>query len=425
LNRNLIGWGSTTGNILNHGYFIDPLAMLWVDWYPTFINFLRAIPGRNGIPLSYICRKVPTTIQPTYTDFIDEYIDRAPLNGAAYTTDTAEVYTYLVKFISDNDTAEAKVSTHSASRDGRLAYISLQEHYEGVGVHAIDVTKADRYLDNLYYNGEKRPHMWWERFELLLNETFTIYNKREGRIVHSEDMKLRILCRKVTADFLQVAKSAIQLQLAQVPLNITYDDALTTFRNAVNAKFPPEIAAANSRNRSRRIHELNRRGGGRSSFRGGRGGRGRFQRGGGRHSGRGGRSQLGRHGRRDARMIRCTDGSEMEVHPAYQFTDQEWNLLPEAERTCIIDERNAYKRKRQGNDDRSLISEITTDHNNNPRQEDLRTIAESVQNINQRISSMTSNNDRRDNSTNENLPSPSIMGGRNEQSSLRGSRNRM
>ena len=268
----------------------------WVDWHTTFINFLRVIPGRNGIPLSYICRKVPTVIQPHYADFIDEYIDRAPLTGTAYTTDSAEVYTYLVKFISKNDTSEAKVSMHSSSRDGRLAYIALQEHYEGVGVHAIDVTKADRYLDSLYYNGEKRPHMWWERFELLLNETFTIYNKREGRVVHSEDMKLRILCRKVTADFLQVAKSAIQLQLAQVPLTITYDDALTTFRNAVNAKFPPEIAAANSRNRSRRINEVSRRGGGRSSHRGGRGGRGRFQRGGHRQSGRGGRSQLGRRG---------------------------------------------------------------------------------------------------------------------------------
>ena len=24
----------------------------WIKWYPTFINFLCDIPGRNGIPLS-------------------------------------------------------------------------------------------------------------------------------------------------------------------------------------------------------------------------------------------------------------------------------------------------------------------------------------------------------------------------------------
>ena len=30
--------------------FTDKLK--WIEWYPTFINFLHAIPGRNGIPLS-------------------------------------------------------------------------------------------------------------------------------------------------------------------------------------------------------------------------------------------------------------------------------------------------------------------------------------------------------------------------------------
>ena len=122
-------------------------------------------------------------------------------------------------------------------------------------------------------------------------------------------------------------------------------------------------------------------------------------------------------------MVRCTDGSEMEVHPAYQFNDQEWNLLPEAERNRIIDERAAYKRRRQGTDDRSLISEITTDRNTS-RTYDLRSIAESVQSLNQRISSLTSNSGTQQERSNDGPP-PSIMGGRNERSSLRGSRNRM
>ena len=30
----------------------------WIEWYPTFINLLRAIPGKNRIPLSYIYRPV-------------------------------------------------------------------------------------------------------------------------------------------------------------------------------------------------------------------------------------------------------------------------------------------------------------------------------------------------------------------------------
>ena len=69
-------------------HFTDKLK--WIHWYPTFINFPRAIPGRNGIPLSYICMQertiVPTTV---YGDFIDEYVDKAPLTGQAYFTDAA------------------------------------------------------------------------------------------------------------------------------------------------------------------------------------------------------------------------------------------------------------------------------------------------------------------------------------------------
>ena len=63
--------------------FMDKLK--WIEWYPTFINFLRAIPVRNGIPLSYICRPtsaiVPTT---SYGDFIDEYVDKSSLTKKSY-----------------------------------------------------------------------------------------------------------------------------------------------------------------------------------------------------------------------------------------------------------------------------------------------------------------------------------------------------
>ena len=29
----------------------------WTDWEPVFHNFLRAIPGRTGVPLSYVIRE--------------------------------------------------------------------------------------------------------------------------------------------------------------------------------------------------------------------------------------------------------------------------------------------------------------------------------------------------------------------------------
>jgi hypothetical protein len=42
-----------------------------------------------------------------------------------------------------------------------------------------------------------------------LTSAFTIFNKREGRIVHSDEMKLRMLLHKVQADFSYTSKQAL------------------------------------------------------------------------------------------------------------------------------------------------------------------------------------------------------------------------
>ena len=51
----------------------------WMDWKPTFMNYLKHIPGRRGVPLSYVIRS------PGYTavegDMLDEYIENALHSG--------------------------------------------------------------------------------------------------------------------------------------------------------------------------------------------------------------------------------------------------------------------------------------------------------------------------------------------------------
>jgi hypothetical protein len=59
----------------------------WIGWVPTFKNFLRSIPGHNGVPLIYVIRDDSQVINATYEDFLDEYIDKAPLEGAAFITE--------------------------------------------------------------------------------------------------------------------------------------------------------------------------------------------------------------------------------------------------------------------------------------------------------------------------------------------------
>ena len=79
----------------------------WEDWAPSFLNYLRAIPVQDGVPLKCIVRnnEMPDAIP--NVDFLDDYIINAPLTGQAFTIDAAEVHTFIVNFINQNDESKS------------------------------------------------------------------------------------------------------------------------------------------------------------------------------------------------------------------------------------------------------------------------------------------------------------------------------
>ena len=92
-----------------------------------------------------------------------------------------------------------------------------------------------------------------------------------------------MLNRKVNADFLQAAKSSMNIELARTPFNLSYGNALAAFRNKLNQKYPPKLSTSKNR-RPIRLNKVDYMGGGREcrfQFRGRGyyGGRGRVGRG--------------------------------------------------------------------------------------------------------------------------------------------------
>ena len=251
----------------------DPLS--GEDWKPTFLNYLRSIPGRDGIPLKYICReKDGADVATEHEDFLDDYVASASLEGNSYAINTVQVHTFLLNFVTGNNTAEAKIQGLSRPNDGREAFKRLVEHYEGVGINAIDIREADKVLKNHFYAGEKPPHMWWSEFEKRLTRAFNAYVKQEGQIVHSDSMKIRMLVDKIKADFLTPTKAQLEIELSGIPMTIAYEQSLALFRNMVNQKHPPQVGTVQHRAR-RQINEVSTGGRGTRGRAGyGRGGRG-------------------------------------------------------------------------------------------------------------------------------------------------------
>ena len=132
----------------------------------------------------------------------------APLNGKSFVLDPSE-FIHILRILSQVIVLLSLKSNHTFLNNGRRDYIALRSHYEGIGVNLIDILKADSTFEKIVYQGEKKPHMWWDEFHIPLNFAFAAYVRHKGRVMHSDQMKLRVLTNKIQADFLAHEKKAI------------------------------------------------------------------------------------------------------------------------------------------------------------------------------------------------------------------------
>ena len=310
-------------------------------------------------------------------------------------------------------------------KNGRADYNALKDHYEGVGATAKAVVSSEAGIQDMFYEGEKKPHMWWEEFETRLTVAFAQLDKYERKQVHSDEAKLKLLNKKVQADFLQIVRNGIELEMTKMPMIMTYNIALSNYRNAVNQKFPPGSDIKKTR---RNIHETNTREGGR----GGRGGGGKRGRGrgcgGNGYQGRGrGRGRGGNKTRRtDAWFVQCTDGTKLEVHPSYNFTDEMWGKLPDEVKRDLMQRREAYKRQRQASQVYRGYSQqyhpYGNAHHNHHHPQGQQNQQQNFVPAGSVVSEITTTNQGQNQAQAQSQGS--IMGGRNEQHQLR-SRNNM
>ena len=344
----------------------------WTDWYPTFRNYLRELPGRNGVPLSYIVRGNVIPDRTPHNDFIEEYVRAAPLLGEAYTMDNARVATLIRGLIVGNETAETKVQSNPDQQNGRAIVFSLNELYAGSGLYAIDLIKAEKIVRDSFYGGEKRPHMWWDKYESELIWAYATIDMDAGRAVYNDDHKIRRLLRSVRANFLEPTLANIRSFANRRPPEITFNQAMTDCRLAVYEKYPPADNPMLARTR-RHVNEV-----GRGRGRGNGSGRGRFTGRGG--HGRGGRGYNGGHirkTRQDSKIITLTDGSRIEYHPSFRFTDEQMRLFTNEQKDQLRNERREYRQRQTHNNDQRTIQQLQSEIDQRTIQE-LRSEIESL-----------------------------------------------
>lgn len=167
------------------------------DWPKTMESieeYLRSYLGERKIPLAYVIRKtdavpdddVGGTIYPTIQD---EMIARAPhytLNAAnmripdpTYLVNREKVWDIISK-ITREHSCWTYVKPAQRTRDGRMAFLSLYQHF--LGPNNVDnmATLAEDKLKNTVYNGEQRR---WD-FERYVNVHKQQHSIMEGLVEH-------------------------------------------------------------------------------------------------------------------------------------------------------------------------------------------------------------------------------------------------
>ena len=61
--------------------------------------------------------------------------------------------TFIVKLIVGNDTVEGKIQNIMNPQNGIMDLSTLPDHYEGVGIHEICISRETYILDSVYYSG--------------------------------------------------------------------------------------------------------------------------------------------------------------------------------------------------------------------------------------------------------------------------------
>jgi hypothetical protein len=246
-----------------------------------------------------------------------------PLTGGSFELDNQTVYHKLKAFLIDSP-GWAWIELLDMAENGRAAYITWTEHYNGEGELSKKTAMAKSKLENLHYKNE--DSMSFERCTEIMTKCFnTLHKDPDQRFSDCQKVEKLLKAIRCSDSELLAAKAIIDQNF---PRN--FIGACGYFSQQVaRIHGPAQLEYHQSRHRKRGISAVNTR-----PNRGGRG-RGRFENcSGGRGGGQGDHGWGGRGGRSYGHVINRID---VLLDPNRSFTAQEWEALgPDGGRTTVM-----------------------------------------------------------------------------------------
>lgn len=180
----------------------------WKEWEEKFINYLRLHLGSSGIPLSYVIREndLPDTTT-VFTDFIQQTVANAPLNGEHFEADKLTVFNFIVSFTTGKNSGDW-VKPTVRHQNGRTSMSALRDHFLGEGNVTRSLTEAERLRESLHYKNERSMP-----FETFLTQCQRMYNifEQENEPM-AEDAKIRFMFKSIHHEKVKFAVESLKAQ---------------------------------------------------------------------------------------------------------------------------------------------------------------------------------------------------------------------
>ena len=138
----------------------------WRSFKDSLNNYLDRMRGKRNIPLTYITRpvQIPPDANPTDPIWTAEH------NGPLFNEDNKDVFNLLESLTLDGP-AETYIRPYKSTRNGRAAYLLLNDHFDGGSYQTTKINVAWRTLRETKYDGRK-SNMDFATFRRIYDDAF-------------------------------------------------------------------------------------------------------------------------------------------------------------------------------------------------------------------------------------------------------------
>jgi hypothetical protein len=204
------------------------------DWPRTMEairEFFGSVLGETGVPLAYVVREkveIPPGTYPSegYIEVADGMIAHTLNGNQAYANESIEVWSYMANVTRAHD-CWTYAKSEQGSKDGRLAFLLLWDHFLGPNNFDNMASEAESKLGSVSYTGERKK--WtWEKYIHTHAEQHAVLNGLTDYVYSGIDngTKVRKLMAGIKTDALDTVKAAV---LASPALHTKYPDVVTLY----------------------------------------------------------------------------------------------------------------------------------------------------------------------------------------------------